>query len=98
MVDPFEMAEGEGALDRLIEQRPPKEAKQRRKGDLKADWKPTNIRMSPRVKERMKAQARALGVPLEELVHVAMTRFLGALDAGEIELETRAATVKKTLL
>lgn len=94
----LDLAEGMADLREQIAKGPPKKAKVGRKGDLKADWKPTNIRMSPRIKERMKSKAQALGVPLEELVHVAMTRFLEGLDAGKIELKTRAATVRKTLL
>lgn len=97
MVDPFDMAEGEGALDKLIEKGPPKKAKRGKRGD-KATWKPTNIRMEPGVKERLKSKAQVLGVPLEELVHVGLSRFLEDLDEGEIELKPRAATVRKTLL
>lgn len=96
--DVLSRAEGMAELREQIAKGPPAKAKIGRCGDVKASWKPTNVRMDPGVKERMKSKARALGVPLEELVHVALTRFLAGLDEGEIELKTRAATVRRTLL
>lgn len=96
--DAFEMAEGEGALDKLIQKGPPKKARRGKPGDPKATWRQTNLRLDPGVKERLKSEARALDVPLEDLVYVALTRFLEDLDAGRVELKPRAAATRQTLL
>lgn len=98
-LDVFDMAEGgEEALERLIDQGPPKAAKRGRPGDPKAAWRQTNIRMAPDVKRRLKSAARALGVPIEELIHVALLPFLDRLESGELELEPRETVTRKTLL
>ena len=99
MVDAFEMAEGTEALDRLIDQAPPKVARNGRPGDPKAAWKQTNIRMAPEVKRRLKAVATAWGVPIEEVVYLALLRYLDGLDSGEIEEpESRQTATRNTVL
>lgn len=69
-----------------------------RPADPKAAWKQTNIRMDPTVKYRLKARARALGVPAEELVHVALAHYLDHLDGDEVPLEPKTVATRRTLL
>lgn len=64
----------------------------------KAAWVKVNTRMEPALRQRIKEQAQKLNVPLEELIHVALTDFLDRLEAGEVELEAQPAVVKNTLL
>lgn len=98
-MDAFSMAEGgTGALDELIEKGPPKAVRRRRGDDPKAAWKGTNIRMDPAIKGRLKRLGQELGVPIEEIVHLALLSFLERVEAGEIQLETQWAVTRKTLL
>jgi hypothetical protein len=64
----------------------------------KADWVKVNTRMDPAVRQRLKDYAANLTVPVEELLHVALTDFLDRLDAGEVELEVRPTVTRNTLL
>lgn len=98
-LDVMAMAEGgTAALDELIEKGPPKVAKRKRGDDPKATWKQTNIRMDPAVKGRLKRLGEDLGVPIEELVHKALIRFLEDLEKGKVELAVTWAVTRKTIL
>lgn len=92
-------APGGGEIDPYVAQTI-KEGKRRRSSgrDPKEEWKQTNIRMDPELKVQLKQVARGLGVPLEEIIHVSMIRFLEELKAGEIKLETRGRRDRQTLL
>lgn len=96
--DPFELAEGLEALQEVIDQGPVQTSRRRRGRGLKEDWRQTNIRLDPVVKERAKAVATELGVPLEDVVHVALVRLLEALAGGDVELKARATATRQTLL
>ncbi len=98
-LDVMAMAEGgTAALDELIEKGPPKVPRGKRRDDPKAGWKQTNIRMDPAIKGRLKRLGESLGVPIEELVHKALLRFLEDLEEGEIKLEVTWAVTRKTVL
>ena len=98
-LDVFSMAEGgAAALDELIEKGPPRVARQRRGDNPKTAWKGVCVRMDPQVRGRLKRIGGELGVPFEELVHLALVAFLERVEAGEIEFEPRWSVTRKTLL
>jgi len=96
--DILSLAEGMEALEEEIKKGPVQRSRRKRGRGLKEDWKATNIRMDPVVKAQVREVATSLGVPLEDVVHVAMVQLLERLAAGEIELRPRATATRMTLL
>jgi len=95
MRDPFEMAEGAEALDEIIGQGPPK--KKGRPANVKETWEKTSIRMEPELKAQLKARAKSLKLPFEELVHFALRRFLEDIEWDE-EIPLKTVTTRRTVL
>lgn len=96
--DPFELAEGTESLDEMIAGAPPKKKKKRTGGaaDVKVNWDKVCVRMDRDIKRKIKAAAKSLNVPIEELVHVALIRFLDGFDPDDFE--PRTSPTRMTLL